>query len=69
MKLDGESNWIPRADLREAEARAVLCILGTNPSRLGRLFATHPTVAARVKRLKAIEERVQAGGRAVGLDA
>ena len=69
VKLDKQSSWIPRADLREAEARAVLCILGTDRSRLGRLFATHPPVAARVKRLEAIEERVQGGGRAVDLES
>lgn len=68
MKLDNQSNWLPRADLREAEARAVLCILGRDRSRLGRLFATHPPVAARVKRLEAIEARVQGGGRAVSLE-
>ena len=68
MKVDTQSNWLPRADLREAEARAVLCILGMDRSRLGRLFATHPPVAARVKRLEALEERVQGGGRAVSLE-
>jgi heat shock protein HtpX len=68
VKLDRQTSWIPRADLREAEARAVLCILGRDRSRLGRLFATHPPVAARVKRLEAIEERVQDGGRAVSLE-
>lgn len=68
MRLDKQSNWLPRADLREAEARAVLCILGRDRSRLGRLFATHPPVAARVKRLEAIEARVQGGGRAVSLE-
>ena len=69
VKLDKQSSWLPRADLRQAEARAVLCILGTDRSRLGRLFATHPPVAARVKRLEAIEERVQGGGRAVSLES
>jgi heat shock protein HtpX len=64
MKLDRESDWIPRADLRHAEARAVLCILAPDRSRLGRLFATHPSIAARVRRLEAIEERVQDGRRA-----
>ena len=68
MKVDTQSNWLPRADLREAEARAVLCILGRDRSRLGPLFATHPPVAARVKRLEALEERVQGGGRAVSLE-
>jgi heat shock protein HtpX len=69
VKLDKQSSWLPRADLRQAEARAVLCILGTDRSRLGRLFVTHPPVAARVRRLEAIEERVQGGGRAVSLEA
>lgn len=64
MKLDGERGWLPESDLREFEARAMLCIVGTDESRLGRLFRTHPPIAARVRRLEAIEQRVQAGGRA-----
>jgi heat shock protein HtpX len=68
MKLDDESDLLPRADLRQVQARAVLCILGTGPSRLGPLFSTHPSTAARVKRLEAIEQRVQARGRAVLLE-
>jgi heat shock protein HtpX len=69
VKLDRESDLMPRADLRQVEAQAVLCILGTDTSRLGPLFCTHPRTAARVKRLEAIEERVQTGGRAVRLDS
>jgi heat shock protein HtpX len=68
MKLDGERDWLPTADLRKAEARAVLCIVGADSSRLGPLFRTHPSIAARVKRLQAIEQRVQEKGRAVQLD-
>ena len=67
-KLDGERDWLPAADLRQAQARAVLCIVGADRSRLGPLFRTHPSIAARVKRLQAIEQRVQAGGRAVRLE-
>ena len=63
MKLDEQTGWIPRADLRQSEARAVLCILGTDRSRLGRLFATHPPVATRVQRLEELEGRVQGGRR------
>jgi heat shock protein HtpX len=68
MKLDGECDWLPAADLRQAQARAVLCIVGADSSRLGPLFRTHPSIAARVRRLQAIEQRVQEKGRAVRLD-
>jgi heat shock protein HtpX len=67
MKLDGERDCLPAADLRQAQARAVLCIVGVDRSRLGPLFRTHPSIAARVKRLQAIEQRVQKKGRAVRL--
>ena len=68
LKLDRQNGLLPRADLREAEARAVLCILGKGTSRLGPLFCTHPPTAKRVKRLQAIEERLQARGQAVQLE-
>ena len=61
LKLDGQHEWAPRSDLREVEAYAVLCIVGARSSRLGRLFSTHPATATRVKRLEAIETRLQAG--------
>jgi heat shock protein HtpX len=67
LKLDGDAGRLPDADLRQAEARAVLCILGSDRSRLGPLFCTHPRTAERVNRLQAIERRVQASGRAVSL--
>jgi heat shock protein HtpX len=65
MKLEKESGWLPRDDLRAVEARAVLSILGSDSSRLGSWFSTHPPTAARVKRLEAIEGRLQAGGQSV----
>jgi heat shock protein HtpX len=65
VKLDEGAELVARADLRQIEARAVLCILGTGRSRLGPLFSTHPHTAARVKRLEAIERRLQASARAV----
>jgi heat shock protein HtpX len=69
VKLDRDSGLtLPQADLRRAQARAVLCILGNDRSRLGRLFCTHPRTATRVKRLEELEERVQFGGRARQLD-
>src|SRR4051794_5478701 len=42
-------------------ADAVLCILGRDFSRLGRLFCTHPPTDARVKRLERVEARLQSG--------
>jgi heat shock protein HtpX len=68
VKLDDERDWLPAADLRQAQARAVLCIVGADRSRLGPLFRTHPSTAARVNRLQAIERHVQEKGRAVRLD-
>jgi heat shock protein HtpX len=60
LKLERQHDWTPRADLRQAEPRAVLAIVGRPRSGLGRLFATHPPVAARVKRLEQLEERIHA---------
>jgi heat shock protein HtpX len=59
MKLDDERGWVPRRDLREAEARSVLCIVATRSSKLGRLFSSHPPTTARIGRLHEIEERLQ----------
>jgi heat shock protein HtpX len=63
VKLDQASDLMPAADLRETYARATLCILGTDHSRLGRFFCTHPPTAARVARLRQIEERLHRGPR------
>ena len=55
LKLDG-SGVTPRADLRRVEPYAVLCIVGTDRSRL---LSTRPPVAARVQRLEALERRIR----------
>jgi heat shock protein HtpX len=65
LKLDSDNAQMPVGDLREVQ---VLCILGTDTSRLGRLFCTHPRTAARVERLRALEQRLQARGRAPRLE-
>ena len=57
LKLEHQRGWTPRRDLRQVEPIAVLCIVGSGTSRLGRLFATHPPTAARVKRLEQLERR------------
>ena len=59
VKLDPPPHWNRRMDMRELEARAVLCIVGRDKSRLGRFFCTHPATTARVKRLEALERRLQ----------
>jgi heat shock protein HtpX len=60
LKLDRQREWAPRADLRQAYANAVLCVVGTQGRWLGRLFATHPPTALRVQRLEELEGRLQA---------
>jgi Zn-dependent protease with chaperone function len=62
LKLDGPSEWPTRRDLRQVDGLAVLCIVGTDFSRLGRFFRTHPPTAARVRRLEQLEERLQESG-------
>jgi Zn-dependent protease with chaperone function len=61
VKLERQREWVPRADLREVEAYAVLCIVGTYRAGLRRLLSTHPATVARVKRLEEMEGRMQAG--------
>ena len=65
LKLDDDIPLVPRDDLRDVQ---VLCILGMDTSRLGPVFCTHPRTAARVKRLQALEQRMQERGRAMRLD-
>jgi heat shock protein HtpX len=61
MKLERQRDWTPRADLRQVDAVAVLCIVGVARARLGRLLSTHPPTAERVRRLEETESRIQAG--------
>ena len=55
LKLERQGEATPRSDLRQAKPYAVLCIVGTPRRRLGRLFATHPPVAVRVRALESLE--------------
>jgi heat shock protein HtpX len=59
MKLDQQRDWLPHRDLRQVAPDAALCIVAPAPARLGRLFSTHPPISARVKRLRAIEDKLQ----------
>ena len=59
LKLERQRQWTPRADLRQVESYAVLCIVGTGGSRL---LSTHPPVLARVRRLETLERRLQTAG-------
>ena len=59
LKLERQRQWTPRADLRNVEAYAVLCIVGADRSRL---LSTHPPVLARVRRLEALERRLRTAG-------
>jgi heat shock protein HtpX len=61
LKLEHQREWTPRLDLRQADAFAVLCVVGTEGRGLRRLLATHPPTAERVKRLEQTEARIQAG--------
>ncbi|CAA9507754.1 MAG: hypothetical protein AVDCRST_MAG30-2306 [uncultured Solirubrobacteraceae bacterium] len=59
MKLDAQHAGVAHLDLRQAAPDAALCIVAPRPARLGRLFSTHPSTAARVERLQRIEDQLQ----------
>jgi heat shock protein HtpX len=61
LKLEHRREWSPRADLRQAEAYAMLGIVGTGRAGVGRLLSTHPSTARRIERLEETEARIQAG--------
>jgi heat shock protein HtpX len=61
MKLEERRDWAPTLDLRQAGADAVLCIVSLDDTSFGRLFASHPPTAARVRRLFALDARVHSG--------
>ena len=54
LKLEHQDEWAPHDDLRDA----VLCIVAPRRTRLGPLFASHPSTGRRAARLHAIERRL-----------
>ncbi len=58
MKISGKINRIPSRDLREVEALNAFFIIPAIGDSLANLFATHPPVEERIKRLVAMEERL-----------
>lgn len=58
MKISGKMNRIPTRDLREVESLNAFFIIPAIGDSLTNIFATHPPVEDRIKRLMAMEERL-----------
>ncbi|MEM4274547.1 MAG: zinc metalloprotease HtpX [Candidatus Nitrosocaldaceae archaeon] len=58
MKISGKMSRIPTRDLREVESLNAFFIIPAIGDSLANIFATHPPVEARIKRLMAMEERL-----------
>ena len=58
LKISGKIKRIPARDLREVESMNAFFIIPAIGDSLANLFATHPPVEERVKRLMAMEERM-----------
>jgi heat shock protein HtpX len=58
MTLSGETGSIPHADARVLAARDLFHLLPVGPerARLGRIWATHPPLEARLRQLERMEE-------------
>ena len=56
MKISGKIKSIPTKDLREVEGLNAFFIIPAIGDSLANLFATHPPVEERIKRLMALEE-------------
>ena len=58
MKISGKIKRVPRKDLREVEALNAFFIIPAMGDSLANIFATHPPVEERIKRLMAMEEKM-----------
>lgn len=58
MKISGKMKRVPSRDLREVEALNAFFIIPAMGDSIANLFATHPPVEERIKRLMAMEERM-----------
>ncbi len=58
MKISGKIKRVPSKDLREVEALNAFFIIPAMGNSLANLFATHPPVEERIKRLMTMEEKM-----------
>ncbi|RMF31548.1 MAG: zinc metalloprotease HtpX [Candidatus Nitrosothermus koennekii] len=58
MKISGKMRRIPSKDLREVESLNAFFIIPAMGDSLANIFATHPPVEERIKRLMAMEEKM-----------
>lgn len=66
MRLTGELERIPRRDLREVRSGNLFYAIPTGEQNP--LFATHPPLALRVRRLEEMERQLQAARPVLGED-
>ena len=61
-RISGSIRGIPQNDLRKAEGLSAFLIMPAIGNSLANLFSTHPPVAKRIERLRAIQEAMGSNG-------